>query len=208
IRLTSNGLPVHGRVHGWPRRLTASTRSNAPTDPTRHALGTTPTRSNSPPSAGSTGSTSNAYTATAETSRPPNSKQPTTLHNSPPQQRLEANNPSLERTQGGSRLTGWMVTRLRLTVWPLPNGAVLVAVETAVLAELLPPRHVAMVNPLWRPRVQAARGDLRDGLRSAPGSTGGPRSEKGETPAVCRGRDGSGAFAENPNVRTADVNDE
>jgi hypothetical protein len=35
---------------------------------------------------------------------------------------------------GDERLTGWMVTHLRLAVWPSPDGAILDAVETAVLA--------------------------------------------------------------------------
>ena len=58
---------------------------------------------------------------------------------------------------GDERLTGWMVTHLRLAVWPSPEGAVLDAVETAVLAELLPPLNVAMVSTPWRPLVQAGR---------------------------------------------------
>ncbi|MCB0976861.1 MAG: hypothetical protein KDB02_05320 [Acidimicrobiales bacterium] len=36
---------------------------------------------------------------------------------------------------GDERLTDWMVLHLRLAVWPSPVGAVLDAVETAVLAE-------------------------------------------------------------------------
>ena len=50
-----------------------------------------------------------------------------------------------------------MVTHLRLAVWPSPDGAVLDAVETAVLAELLPPLNVAKVSTPWRPLVQAGR---------------------------------------------------
>jgi hypothetical protein len=58
---------------------------------------------------------------------------------------------------GDERLTGWMVTHLRLAVWPSPDGAILDAVETAVLAELLPPLNVAKVSTPWRPRIQAGR---------------------------------------------------
>jgi hypothetical protein len=58
---------------------------------------------------------------------------------------------------GDERLTGWMVTHLRLAVWPSPDGVILDAVETAVLAELLPPLNVAKVSTPWRPRVQAGR---------------------------------------------------
>ena len=54
-------------------------------------------------------------------------------------------------------LTDWMVTHLRLAVWHSPDGAVLDAVETAVLAELLPPLNVAKVATPWRPLVQAGR---------------------------------------------------
>ena len=60
-------------------------------------------------------------------------------------------------TSGDERLTDWMVTHLRLAVWPSPDGAILDAVETAVLAELLPPLNVAKVSPPWRPLVQAGR---------------------------------------------------
>lgn len=56
---------------------------------------------------------------------------------------------------GDERLTGWMVTHLRLAVWPSPDDAVLDAVETAVLAERLPPLNVAKVSTPWRPLVQA-----------------------------------------------------
>lgn len=58
---------------------------------------------------------------------------------------------------GDERLTGWMVTHLRLAVWPSPDGAILNVVETAVLAELLPPLNVAKVATPWRPLVQAGR---------------------------------------------------
>lgn len=58
---------------------------------------------------------------------------------------------------GDERLTGWMVTHLRLAVWPSPDGVILDAVETAVLAELLPPLTVAKVSTPWRPRIQAGR---------------------------------------------------
>lgn len=58
---------------------------------------------------------------------------------------------------GDERLTDWMVTHLRLAVWPSPEGAILDTVETAVLAELLPPLNVAKVSTQWRPLVQAGR---------------------------------------------------
>ena len=58
---------------------------------------------------------------------------------------------------GDERLTDWMVTHLRLAVWPAPDGAILDAVETAVLAELLPPLNVAKVSTPWRPLVRAGR---------------------------------------------------
>lgn len=58
---------------------------------------------------------------------------------------------------GDERLTGWMLARLRLAVWPSPAGVLLDAVETAVVAELLPPLNVAKVSTPWRPLVQAGR---------------------------------------------------
>ncbi|MBI5232122.1 MAG: hypothetical protein HY876_08170 [Coriobacteriales bacterium] len=58
---------------------------------------------------------------------------------------------------GDERLTSWMVSHLRLAVWPAPDGAILPAVEAAVLAELLPPLNVAKVSTPWRPLVQAGR---------------------------------------------------
>lgn len=61
---------------------------------------------------------------------------------------------------GDERLTDWMVSHLRLAVWPSSDGAILDAVETEVLAELLPPLNVAKVSTPWRPLVQAGRSRL------------------------------------------------
>jgi hypothetical protein len=58
---------------------------------------------------------------------------------------------------GDARLTNWMVSHLGLAVWPSPDGAVLDSIETAVLAELMPPLNVAKVSTQWRPLVQAGR---------------------------------------------------
>jgi hypothetical protein len=60
------------------------------------------------------------------------------------------------------RCPGLYAVHLRLAVWPSPDGAVLDAVETAVLAELLPPLNVAKVSTLWRPRVRAGRRRLAE----------------------------------------------
>lgn len=75
---------------------------------------------------------------------------------------------------GDERLTGWMVTHLRLAVWPSPEGATLDAVETAVLAELLPPLNVAKVSTRWRPRVQAGRRRLAAQAEAWAAVLGGP----------------------------------
>jgi hypothetical protein len=58
---------------------------------------------------------------------------------------------------GDGRLTSWMVSRLRLAVWPAPDSVILDLVETAALVELLPPLNVAKVSTPWRPLVQAGR---------------------------------------------------
>ncbi len=58
---------------------------------------------------------------------------------------------------GDERLTRWMLTHLRLAVWPSPDGAMLDEVETAVLERLLPPLNVAKVATPWRASVQAGR---------------------------------------------------
>jgi hypothetical protein len=58
---------------------------------------------------------------------------------------------------GDGRLTSWMVSHLRLAVWPSRDGAILDLLETAVLAELLPPLNVAKVSTPWRPQIRAGR---------------------------------------------------
>lgn len=55
---------------------------------------------------------------------------------------------------GDDRMTGWMVTHLRLAVWPSLDGAILDAVETAILTELLAPLNVALDPASWLPLVQ------------------------------------------------------
>src|SRR5690606_38147520 len=74
---------------------------------------------------------------------------------------------------GDERLTDWMVTHLRLAVWPAPDGAILDAVETAVLAELLPPLNVAKVSTPWRPLVRAGRRRLAAEAEAWSGKTTG-----------------------------------
>ena len=84
---TVNGLcktelirgPAHGRRPGRPSKTSSWPRS-----------------------AGSTGTTPPASTATAATSRQPSSKQPSTLRHRPTRAWLESNNPSLHQTQGDS----------------------------------------------------------------------------------------------------------
>jgi hypothetical protein len=75
---------------------------------------------------------------------------------------------------GDERLTDWMLTHLRLAVWPSPDGAILDAVETAVLAELLPPLNVAKVSTPWRPLVQAGRRRLATQAEAWATGLGGP----------------------------------
>ena len=71
------------------------------------------------PWAGFSGTTRHPFTATAATSRPPSSKQPSMLHNTPTNW-LESNNPSLYQSQGDSV---WVASRFfslsRLT--PVPS---------------------------------------------------------------------------------------
>lgn len=74
---------------------------------------------------------------------------------------------------GDDRLTDWMVTHLRLAVWPSPDGAVLDAVETAVLAELLSPLNVTKVSTRWRPLVRAGRRRLAAEAEAWSGKTTG-----------------------------------
>ena len=80
--------------------------------------GTTSTSSSSPRCRGCTGSTSTASTATAATSRPPSSKQRSTLPNRPTPPGLETNSPSLHQTQGGSRRAGPGVVAVGCTPTP------------------------------------------------------------------------------------------
>jgi hypothetical protein len=75
---------------------------------------------------------------------------------------------------GDERLTGWMVTHLRLAVWPSPDGAILDEVETAVLEQLLPPLNVAKVWTPWRTTVQAGRRRLAEQAEAWATGLGGP----------------------------------
>ena len=102
----------------WPRRPTGSTRPSASTAPTRQGPGRASRSSSSPPSPGCTGSTRTASTATAETSRPPSTRQRSTLPNRPTPPGLESNRPSLHQTQGGS--TG--STRPSASTKPTPRA--------------------------------------------------------------------------------------
>ncbi|HET8617964.1 MAG TPA: hypothetical protein VFM27_03360 [Acidimicrobiales bacterium] len=63
---------------------------------------------------------------------------------------------------GDERLTDWMVSHLRLAVWPSPDGGILDQVETAVLEQLVPPLNVAKVSTPWRAHVQAGRRRLAE----------------------------------------------
>lgn len=58
---------------------------------------------------------------------------------------------------GDERLTGWMVTNLQLAVWPSPDAVVLDVIETAVLANLVPPLNLAKVATPWRAIVRSGR---------------------------------------------------
>jgi hypothetical protein len=59
-------------------------------------------------------------------------------------------------TTGDERLTQWMHDHLSLAVWEKPTGAVLDAVETAVLAAWQPPLNLSKVARPW-PQLRAAR---------------------------------------------------
>ena len=50
-----------------------------------------------------------------------------------------------------------MVGQLRLALWPSPAGVVLAEIETAVLAQLMPPLNLEKVTTPWRSIVRAAR---------------------------------------------------
>lgn len=58
---------------------------------------------------------------------------------------------------GDGRLTAWIVEHLRLAVWASPPGADLGAVETAVLAALVPPLNLSKVRSPWRTQVTLGR---------------------------------------------------
>jgi hypothetical protein len=57
-------------------------------------------------------------------------------------------------------LSSWMRDQLKLALWPHADPAELDAIETAVLAELLPPLNLAKVTTPWRDQVSTARKGL------------------------------------------------
>jgi hypothetical protein len=61
---------------------------------------------------------------------------------------------------GDQRLTDWMLTNLRLAVWPSPAGSHLDAIETAVLQRLFPPLNLSKVTTPWSAQIAAARRTL------------------------------------------------
>ncbi len=71
----------------------------------------------------------------------------------------------LEAT-GDARLTARMVEQLRLAVWPSPTGVVLAEIETAVIAQLVPPLNLDKVATPWRSVVRAARQRLAGQARA------------------------------------------
>jgi hypothetical protein len=62
-------------------------------------------------------------------------------------------------------LSAWMRRRLRLTMWPHENAAILNAIETGVLTELLPPLNIEKVATPWRKQVKTARSLLAEQAR-------------------------------------------
>lgn len=66
---------------------------------------------------------------------------------------------------GDARLTQWMLSHLRLSVWLSQPEVVLDDVETAVLGHLVPPLNMAKVSSPWKPLVDAGRRRLADQAR-------------------------------------------
>ncbi|MEO6629354.1 MAG: GIY-YIG nuclease family protein [Aquihabitans sp.] len=67
---------------------------------------------------------------------------------------------------GDARLTEWMLEHLRLAVWPSPVEVVLDEIETAVLAQLVPPLNLVKVATPWRPLVRSGRQRLAGQARA------------------------------------------
>lgn len=67
---------------------------------------------------------------------------------------------------GDERLTKWMHDHLRLAVWVKPAGCELNAIETMVLAELIPPLNLAKMGGRASKRVKAARAVMAAEARS------------------------------------------
>ena len=73
-----------------------------------------------------------------------------------------------------SDLSAWMRRRLRLAIWPYDKVEDLDALETDVLAELLPPLNLNKVITPWRKQVRSARKLLaQEAAREGSRTTGG-----------------------------------
>src|SRR5215213_2980125 len=106
--------------------------------------------SNSPPSAGSTGTTPPGCTATSATDRLRSSRPRSTLPPAPARRWSESNSPSLHRTQGGS-LRRWGSSTCRLLPSGTPASRRLGSVVLGLVGGRLPtpraPGRAASDNP-------------------------------------------------------------
>jgi hypothetical protein len=68
-----------------------------------------------------------------------------------------------------------MLEHLRLAAWPSPVGVVLDEIETAVLAQLLPPLNLDKVATPWRAQVRSGCRRLADQARAWMPATSGER---------------------------------
>lgn len=83
---------------------------------------------------------------------------------------------------GGVRLTDWMLEHLRLAVWPSPPEVVLDEVESAVLAQLVPPLNLDNAATPWRPLGRSGRRRLADQARTfTPAASVGPITSREQT---------------------------
>lgn len=63
------------------------------------------------------------------------------------------------------RLSAWMLRRLRISLWPHDDPAVLDRLETVVLRKLLPPLNLSKIRTPWTASVKDARKILADRAR-------------------------------------------
>jgi hypothetical protein len=62
--------------------------------------------------------------------------------------------------EGDQQLTDWMLTHLRLAVWPCLHPLSLPAIELAVMGEWRPPLNLTGVQQPWKQQVRDARANL------------------------------------------------